>query len=140
MINKFYIMKKLRWLFNLIVVSVICASFVSCSNDDEDDLESSSNGKVKVTNIVQGKKSGSHYSYKITVQYSGSADDVKQLGFEYGKGSSMVGGGTKSKTGAVKSYTGSVDFYTGQTYYVQPFVKTKSGKTYGSKVSAGYIR
>lgn len=137
-------LKKLSKLFLVVALMTMTALAFSACGDDEDEPESSSSsssGSVKVTSIVQGKKSGSHYSYKITVKYTGSASDVKQLGFSYGKGTSMVGGGKKHTTSAVTTYTGSADFYTGTTYYIQPYVILRSGKTLtGTKQHTSYIR
>lgn len=124
---------KRMWKYVLMAaVVVLSAVSLAACGDDDDEPDSGSgggSGKVQVTSMVQGKKNGAHYGYKITVKYTGSASDVKQLGFKYGKGTSMVGGGTKTKTAAVATYTGSCDFYTGNTYYVEPFVKLKKGGT-----------
>lgn len=107
---------------------ILCFVFAACGeNDDEFDEEGESSGSVTVT-AVQGSKRSAHYSYKITVKYSGN--DAKYCGVSYGKTSGMSERKTHTGSG---SHTFSCDFYTGSTYYYQGFVKTTSGKTLTSK-------
>lgn len=112
-------------------------SFSACSDDDNEedggDGSSSSSGKVTVT-ATKGAKKNAHYTYKITVKYSGN--DAKSCGVYYGKTSGMNETKTHSGSG---TYTFSCDFYTGSRYYYQGFVKTTSGKTLTSSKKNVYV-
>lgn len=123
-------------LFYLLGFLFLALTFVSCSSDDDEPGSGGGSGSVKISSIVRGSKNKAHYTYKVSVQASGvSADEVIELGFNYGKGSSMVAGGKKSTSKGATSYTGSVSLSSGETYYFEPFLRTKSGTKTGSKKS-----
>lgn len=117
-------MKTFRKIGMAIIAVLVSLSFTACGgDDDEEDGGGSSSGAVTVS-AVQGTKRNAHYTYKITVKYSGS--DAKSCGLYYGPTSGMSKTKTSSGSG---THTFSCDFYTGSTYYYQGFVKTTSGKT-----------
>lgn len=121
-----------KYLFLITILALTAVSLSACGDDeDEPDGGSSSGsgyGSVQITSVTKGTKHSAHYTYKISVKYTGSASDIKLLGFKYGKGTAMTGGGKKHTTSATKTYTGSCDLYTGNTYYFQPYAVLSNGK------------